>query len=255
MIEQKRVGIWVYAFWPLIFLAVCWSVWGYGVFVHNFVKIGVKPREIDGLLGILTHPFFHNTHKANGTPDVSHILNNSIPLLLLGFSLFYYFKDLSYKIAFWLYIGTGVWLWSFGRTGNHIGASGFVYALFGFITFIGFFKKNKNLLALSLLTLFIYGSMIWGIFPTDEKVSWEGHLAGLFIGIVMAFYFRKRGPKNTKTPLSDDNFINEIKFGKDYWKTAAQKESEEHQANITTSLNQDRPHIKVTYHYNEKKDE
>jgi len=158
----------------------------------------------------------------DGSVDYNHIMNNSIPFLLLGTALFYHFKDLSYKISIWLFIGTGVWLWSFGRPSNHIGASGIVYALFGFLTISGFLKGNKHLLALSLLTLFLYGSMIWGIFPDDPKVSWEGHLSGFLIGVVLAFYFRKRGPSSTKTYISDDDSFNEWKFGEDYWKTDEQ---------------------------------
>ena len=245
MSKDKKVGIWVYAFWPLIFLAICWGVWLYGTQVENIVKIGVHPRKINGLIGILTHPFFHSTHLPNGTIDVSHIMNNSVPLLLLGSALMYYYKDLSYKIFIWLFIGTGVWLWSFGRPSNHIGASGIVYALFGFLTISGFIKKNKNLLALSMTTVFLYGSMVWGMFPTDPKVSWEGHLSGFLMGIVLAFYFRKRGPKPTITPISDENFINEWRYGIDYWKTDEQIASEQKE------FNSERP-FKVTYEFKPK---
>ena len=253
--KKQTIGIWVYAFWPLLFICACWMVWGYGAFIDNIEKIGVKPRSVDGIIGILTHPFFHSTHNPNGEVDINHILNNSIPLLVLGFSLFYYFKDASYQIFFWLYIGTGVWLWSFGRPGNHIGASGIVYALFGFILFIGFFKKNKNLLALSLLTIFIYGSMIWGLFPTDEKISWEGHLSGFIIGLVLAFYFRKRGPKNTKTIISDENFMNELRYGKDYWKTPEQLLEEELKNREEFEQEVSAPGFKIVYHYKTKDNE
>ena len=142
--NKKNIGIWVYAFWPLIFLAICWCVWLYGTQFENIVKLGVHPREIKGLIGIITHPFFHSTHKLDGSIDWSHILNNSVPFLLLGSALVYYYKDLTFKIFFWLFIGTGIWLWSFGRSENHIGSSGIVYALFGFLTISGFIKKNRN---------------------------------------------------------------------------------------------------------------
>ena len=245
MSKDKKVGIWVYAFWPMIFLAVCWGIWLYGTQVENIVKIGVRPRTMKGLLGILTHPFFHSTHLSDGAIDFSHIMNNSVPLLLLGSALMYYYKDLSYKIFIWLFIGTGVWLWSFGRPSNHIGASGIVYALFGFLTISGFIKKNKNLLALSMATVFLYGSMVWGMFPTDPKVSWEGHLSGFLMGIVLAFYFRKRGPKPTITPISDENFINEWRYGTDYWKTDEQIAAEQKE------FNSERP-FKVTYEFKPK---
>jgi len=211
-------------------------------------KIGIRPREIYGLLGIITAPFFHSTHNIDGAIDASHILNNSIPLLLLGTVLFMHFKDLSYQIFIWLFIGTGLWLWSFGRPANHIGASGIVYALFGFISVSGFLRKNKNLLSLSMLTVFLYGSMIWGIFPSDPSISWEGHLSGLAIGIVLAVYFRKRGPRNTITYISDENFTNEALYGNDYWKTEQQILNEQEEK-VSTSANNP---IKFRYHYVEK---
>jgi membrane associated rhomboid family serine protease len=247
MNEDKKVGIWVYAFWPLIFLASCWSVWLYGTQVENIVKIGVRPREIKGLIGILTHPFFHSTHLPDGSIDISHIMNNSVPLLLLGSALTYYYKDLSYKIFFWLFIGTGVWLWSFGRPSNHIGASGIVYALFGFLTISGFVKNNKHLLALSLLVVLVYGSMVWGMFPTDSKVSWEGHLSGFLMGTVLAIYYRNKGPKPTITPVSDENSINEWRYGTNYWKTDEQIESEQKE------FHSELP-IKVVYEFKPKED-
>ena len=231
-----------------MFLAICWSVWLYDTQVESLPKLGVHPREIHGLLGIITAPFFHSTHNIDGQIDVSHILNNSIPFLLLGTVLFMHFKDLSYQIFIWLFIGTGLWLWSFGRPANHIGASGIVYALFGFISVSGFLRKNKNLLSLSMLTVFLYGSMIWGIFPTDPKISWEGHLSGLAIGVVLAVYFRKRGPKNTITFVSDENFINETLYGADYWKTEKQI-LEEQENEVNTSTNDP---ILFTYDYIKK---
>lgn len=235
-VKKKNISLWVYAFWPLVFLAICWSIWLYCTQVENIIKIGVRPRKTEGLIGIITHPFFHSTHLSDGSIDYGHILNNSIPLLLLGTALFYFYKDLSYKILMWLFIGTGFWLWSFGRSANHIGASGIIYALFGFLTLSGFIKKNKNLLALSMATIFLYGSMIWGIFPRDPKVSWEGHLSGFMIGVVLAFYFRKKGPKPTTTNISDDNFINEWKYGEDYWKTSDQIEEDEKKGDSTVDF-------------------
>ena len=77
MKSNRTIGIWVYAFWPMIFLAVCWGVWLYGIQVENSVKIGVRPRTMKGLLGVLTHPFFHSTHLPDGSINVNHILNNS----------------------------------------------------------------------------------------------------------------------------------------------------------------------------------
>ena len=189
MSKDKKVGIWVYAFWPMIFLAVCWGVWLYGIQVENSVKIGVRPRDIEGLIGIITHPFFHSTHLSDGSIDFGHIVNNSIPLLLLGSALFYYYKDLSYKIFFWLFIGTGVWLWSFGRSANHIGASGIVYALFGFILLTSFYGKSyffgkeiglkSNFEVQKMSKTLCFLGLIFSFLP---GVSLLGHLSGFIAG-------------------------------------------------------------------------
>lgn len=214
--SQTSPKIWVYFFWPLLFLAICWSVWLADFYSVIHFKRGIEPRTYNGLLGILTAPFLHK--------DFNHLINNSVPFLLLGSSLFFFYKDLAHRVFFWLFIGSGVWLWCLGREGNHIGASTMVYGMFSFVTTGGFVSKNKNLLAIALLTVFAYGSMIWGIFPLPlkESISWEGHLSGLMWGVILALFFQRYLPKKNDYPLNDDNHINEEIFGKDYWKTEEQ---------------------------------
>ncbi len=212
--QTKPFRSWVYFFWPVIFTSVCWLIWLYDSQYGIDDKLGVRPREIRGLFGILTHPFLHQ--------DFNHLLSNTTPLLFLGSSLFYFYKRLPYRVIFWLFIGGGAWLWCFGRAGNHIGASGLVYGLFAFLFFGGVVSKNKRLMAISLLTVFIYGSMIWGIFPLKEGVSWEGHLTSLCWGIILAFFYKKYIPKEIKYPLTDENSKNEAIFGTNYWKTEDQ---------------------------------
>ena len=222
--EGKKVALWVYFFWPLVFLGICWGIWIADVTGYLTNKPGIQPREIKGLLGIISSPFLHQ--------DFNHLINNTIPFLLLSSALFFFYKDLTYKLFFWLFLGSGVWLWCIGRTGNHIGASSLIYGMFSFVLTGGFISKNKNLLAIALLTIFVYGSMIWGIFPIDASVSWEGHLSGLLWGIILAIYFQKKIPPTPLHPLSDDNEINEANYGKDYWKTEEQILKDQLQPNI-----------------------
>ena len=99
--------------------------------------------------------------------DFKHLINNSVPLLILGSSLCYFFKTNYKKIFPLLYLFSGLMLWCLGRTNLHIGASGIVYALASFIFFSGLISKNKNLSALSLIVVFIYGGLFWGLFPTQ----------------------------------------------------------------------------------------
>lgn len=233
MTNSKKTKIWTYFFWPLVFVGICWIIAIYDYLYGINYKQGVSPRELKGLFGIFSSPFLHK--------DFPHLISNSPPLILLGSALFFFYKNLPYQVLWWLYFGGGTWLWCFGRDGNHIGASGLVYGLFSFVLIGGIISKNKNLMAISLLTIFIYGSMIWGVFPLDESVSWEGHLSSLLWGIILAFFYKKYIPSTPLYPLNDENSINEIKFGPDYWKTENQLQTNHFDENTF-----------VTYHYKAK---
>ena len=118
--------------------------------------------------------------------------------MVLATLLFYSYRQVAVKTVLWVYIMSGVWLWIAGRANFHIGASGIVYALFGFLFVSGLIRKHLKLMALSFLVIFLYGSLVWGIFPVDEKISWEGHLFGLLSGIAVAVVYRKQGPQKPK---------------------------------------------------------
>ena len=176
---------------PLLFVALMWSVKGIEVYIGtSFFSHGVLPRTFSGLQGILFSPFIHQ--------DFSHLINNTYPLIILGGMLFYFYKELGLQIFLWLFFIAGFWLWAIGRPNFHIGASGVVYALASFIFFSGLIKKQTKLSAASLLVIFLYGSMIWGILPIYKGVSWEGHLAGLLAGLVLAIFYRNEGPEPKK---------------------------------------------------------
>ena len=148
------------------------------------------PQKISGLKGIFLSPFIHK--------DFKHILNNSYPLLILIGLLFSFYKKIALQILIWLYLISGFWLWIIGRPAFHIGASGIIYALAGFLFLSGLIRKNRSLSAISLLVIFLYGSMIWGIIPISKSISWEGHLAGFLAGLLVAVFFKKEGPKRKK---------------------------------------------------------
>jgi hypothetical protein len=135
-------------------------------------------------------PFIH------GQKDFSHIVNNSVPIAVLLGALIYFYRSVALYVLFFVWIGGGFLLWYLANnTGSyHIGMSGIIYGLFGFLLISGFIRKFLPLQAISLFVVFIYGSMVWGIFPTEERISWEGHLYGLIVGIITAITFRKKGP-------------------------------------------------------------
>ena len=156
----------------------------------RWAKHGVFPRSLEGVLGIITCPFIHG--------DWKHVFNNSVPLLVLGTSLRYFYKDISKEVFLWSWLMSGLWLWAIGRPSFHIGASGIVYALASFLFFSGLIRKHTRLMAVSFVVVFLYGSMVWGVFPIKEHISWEGHLSGGLAGIILAWWFRSEGPPKQK---------------------------------------------------------
>lgn len=179
-----------------------WIVYWFEVnFGYNFTKYGVYPRTLKGLKGILFSPFIHS--------GVKHLFNNSVPLFILLLSLFYFYRKIAFKILIYGGFLTGLVTWIIAREAYHIGASGIVYLLFSFILFSGIIRKYNRLIAVSLIVIFLYGSMIWYIFPIKDEISWEGHLSGFLIGLFFAFVFRKHGPQKVTYNWQDEEYEDE----------------------------------------------
>ena len=180
---------------PIVVILVLWCVYIVEIkFGFNFNKYGIYPQKISGLKGILFSPFIHS--------DIKHLFNNSMPILVLLPALYYFYYKIANKIIFYGILLTGFLTWSFGRPAFHIGASGMIYLLVSFIFFSGVFRKYYRLVALSLIVVFLYGSMVWYIFPMEDRISWEGHLSGFLVGLLFAFIFKTRGPTPNKFEYS-----------------------------------------------------
>lgn len=178
-------------FIPFVLLLIMWIVKIIELqFDCSFIQYGVLPKKLKGLQGILFSPFVHK--------DFSHLVNNSYPMLILGGFLFFSYRKIALQIFIWLFFVSGFCLWIIGRESFHIGASGIIYALASFLFFSGVIRKNPSLSALSLIIVFLYGSMIWGIIPNQGPISWEGHLSGFLTGILIAICYRNKGPKTKK---------------------------------------------------------
>lgn len=177
--------------YPLLFVLLIWIVFWVEVRFHINLNIyGIRPREIEGLRGILFSPFIHG--------DIKHLFNNTIPLFILSLALFYFYRPVSWKVLLIGLVSTGILTWLIGRPANHIGASGIIYLLAAFLFFKGILSKHYRLVALSLIVVFIYGGLVWYVTPLDPTISWEGHLSGLISGLVLAFVFRKNILKPAK---------------------------------------------------------
>lgn len=170
---------------PLLFLlAIVVVFWIESRFNINLNHLGIYPRKIEGLRGILFSPFIHG--------DVKHLFNNAIPLLVLTSALFYFYRRIRWKVLIYGLLLTGLFTWIIGRSNIHIGASGVIYMLTAFLMFRGILSKHYQLTALSFSVIFLYGGFIWYVFPTDPKISWEGHLSGFIVGIIFALIFNKQ---------------------------------------------------------------
>jgi len=197
--NQEKTKIFKSLKHPFILLTIFWLVKIIeSYFGINFGEYGIKPRTIDGLQGIILYPFIHG--------DWSHLINNSISYFILSFSLYYFYDKIATKIWFWIYILSGIWLWCLGRPNYHIGASGIIYGLASFLFFSGIFRKNKSLSIISLLVVFIYGSMVWGVLPIDYTISFEGHFTGALSGLILSFFYKNEGPENDNFELPDEDY-------------------------------------------------
>ncbi|MEA2041195.1 MAG: rhomboid family intramembrane serine protease [Bacteroidota bacterium] len=149
----------------------------------HFTKFGNFPLDWRYISGILSSPFIHG--------DLDHLISNTVPFLVLGTALFYFYRKHAYKIFLFLLLFTGVFVWLAARPAFHIGMSGIIYALASFLIFSGFIHNNRELTSISLIVVFLYGSMVWGILPGKEEVSWESHLFGAVVGLIAALFFSK----------------------------------------------------------------
>ncbi len=158
------------------------------IFNIDLSFLGIYPLELKGLAGIFFSPFIHE--------DFKHLFNNSIPVFFLGAAIFYFYSEVALKVTLWTWLLTGFLVWLTGREAWHIGASGLVYGFASFLFFSGIIRRYFRLVALSLLIVFLYGSLVWGMLPDlYRNVSWESHMLGFVSGIILAVWFRNEGPQ------------------------------------------------------------
>lgn len=177
--------------YPFLFVCTITIIHFYGD--YSGVKLsdwGVYPRQKQGLKGIVGMIFIHGSWK--------HLFNNAVPLIVLGSALFHFYRSIAAKVILYSVLFTGVLVWLGARPSYHIGASGLVYALAAFLFLSGILRKHRPLMAVSLFVAFLYGGLIWGIFPNEQRISWEGHLFGGISGLFWALYYRTEGPQRKK---------------------------------------------------------
>lgn len=143
----------------------------------RFESDGIHPRHLDGLLGILWAPFLHS--------GFAHLVANSIPFLVLGGLVVAHGRLRWIQATVFVILVGGALTWLFGRTANHIGASGVVFGYFGYLVGSAFIRRNLTAIITAIVAVVVYGGLILGFVPR-AGVSWEGHVFGALAGLAFA---------------------------------------------------------------------
>jgi membrane associated rhomboid family serine protease len=182
---------------PLAFLAAIWFVHIFQfIFNLNFGYLGVFPREWFGLKGIITAPLIHG--------DFSHLTNNSIPFLVLGTMILFFYRKVAISSFFMIYFITGIAVWLLARQTFHVGLSGVVFGLVTFVMANGFFRRNLRSIVLALIVFLLYSGMLAGVFPMKDGISWESHLFGALAGVFTAYYYKEEIEIEEEDPYAQE---------------------------------------------------
>lgn len=169
---------------PLRFVIMLFAVYFSEVLMKiDLGFLGIYPRELTGLIGILTAPIIHGNYV--------HLISNALPILILGTVLFYFYDRIAIPVFLICYFATGALVWLFAKPNYHIGASGLIYGIALFLMTFGLFRKDFSSLLISAIVAFFYGGIIYGVFPNQIGVSWESHFFGALMGVVSASYFSR----------------------------------------------------------------
>lgn len=202
-------------YFPVLLIVILWLIKGTELLSGiSFSNYGIFPLKIEGIPGIVLAPLIH--------ADLNHLFSNSFSLLILTAAIFYFYRPIAFKIIILVWVVSGLCVWLGGRKAYHIGASGLVYGFASFLFFSGILRKNINLLAISLLVIFLYGGLIWGVFPIFPEMSWESHLFGGLTGLVFALVYSNEGPQKIEKHWGEENDDDQFP----YWQIDESSEDE-----------------------------
>jgi membrane associated rhomboid family serine protease len=160
-------------------VALLWGIECVNILLdHRLNWWGILPRTLTGLVGIPLSPFLHGSF--------THLILNTVPLVTLGSFVAFYGTRVFLTVSLWIVLLSGAALWLLGRSAYHVGASSVIFGYFGYLVARGWYERSVTALLVALLTLMLYGSIVWGVLPTRFYISWEGHLFGLLAGVLVA---------------------------------------------------------------------
>jgi len=188
----------------LVCVGVIWAIFIIdSVFGLRLARFGLRPGSVIGLTGIITAPLLH--------ANFQHILSNTLPLFISLSATLYLYPKSAFRVIPLIWLGSGALSWFIGQTPSlHIGVSGLIYGLLAFVFVSGILRRDMRSVSVSLLVGFLYGSMIWGVLPIRPKMSWEMHLSGAAVGVLLAVLFRNWDrPPLVRYDWEDDDSVPE----------------------------------------------
>lgn len=178
------------------FTALLWLIHLSNAWLPAAEHSGIYPRSLHGLPGILLAPLLHASFE--------HLISNTLPLLLLGGGMLYFYPKAAKFALPVLYALPGAGVWLFARDAWHLGASGLSYGVMFFVLTAGFLRGDKAAAGFSTAVLFLYGGMLLGLLPEDSEVSFEYHLFGALCGLACAFFLHTLDPKPVEPAPEED---------------------------------------------------
>lgn len=170
---------WLFLFAGIMVAAQVFN-WAFNGWLYQF---GLVPRQVGSLPGIYIAPFLHGS--------LVHLINNLFGFFIFSSLLFVHSLQRYLWSSFFIVTLTGILVWCFGRSALHIGASGWIFGLWSLTIATAWFDRRFINILIAVAVIFFYGGMLWGVLPTDPRVSFESHLFGAFAGVVCAFMQNK----------------------------------------------------------------
>ena len=206
---------------PFFFIVLMWAVHLFKAATgFRLASLGIFPRDVSGLKGIITAPLIHG--------DWQHLISNTVPLAALTAIIFLFYRRVAVKSFLIIYLLTGLGVWLMARSVYHIGASGIVYGLVSFVFWSSVFRRSFKSIALALVILVMYSGYFLGIVPGEEGISWESHLYGAVAGIIVSWFFKNALEQDEiPRPLLDEEPSDEFLLPRDaFERTRSEREQE-----------------------------
>jgi membrane associated rhomboid family serine protease len=176
--EQTQKNVWVLS----NILLLLWGIFAINrlVFGNRLLYLGIQPRHIIGLPGIICAPFLH--------ANFNHLFFNSIPLVVLADFILIQGIPHFLQMSLLIILVSGILIWCFASPGLHVGASGVITGYWGYLVAHAYYQSTMLSFILAAVCFWYFAGIFYSIFPGKRHVSWQGHLYGLLSGLAVAYY-------------------------------------------------------------------